>query len=77
MKNQLPMLDSIPNYYMEEFSPAGAFTRHCGLELLQILIDAGLDLNYLVPSNNLPLLLSVLSLDLKTMFLALISEMGS
>ena len=77
MKNQLPMLESIPNYYMEEFSPDSAFTRFNGTEILQILIDAGLDMNYIVPSDNLPLLLSVLSQDLKSFFLALVSESGS
>ena len=55
------MLESIPNYYMEEFSPDSAFTRFNGTEILQILIEAGLDMNYIVPSDNLPLLLSVLS----------------
>ena len=71
------MLESIPNYYMEEFSPDSAFTRFNGTEILQILIDAGLDMNYIVPSDNLPLLLSVLSQDLKSFFLALVSESGS
>ncbi len=34
LKNNLPLLDSIPNFYMEEFSPASAFTKSIGVELL-------------------------------------------
>lgn len=45
LKQQLSMYDSIPNFFMNEFSPQSSYTRAIGIELLQILIQMGLDLN--------------------------------
>ena len=73
LKNQLPLLDSIPNFFMEEFSPSSAYTRSTGVELLQILVSSGLDLNYELPATGLPILLTSLALGLKTLFHSLVS----
>ena len=41
-----PHLASVPDFNMPEFTKANAFTLHTARELLMILLDYGLDMNY-------------------------------
>ena len=41
-----PSLASIPDFNMAEYEKGCAFTRHVARELLSILIDTGLNINY-------------------------------
>lgn len=41
-----PHLASVPDFNMPEFFKANAFTIHTARELLMILLDYGLDVNY-------------------------------
>jgi len=34
LKQQLSLYDSIPNFYMSEFSPQSSYTRSIGIEVL-------------------------------------------
>ena len=46
LEKQLSLLESIPNFSMKEFTANSAYSRLISLEVLQILVNYGLDLNY-------------------------------
>ena len=49
----MPHLASVPDFNMVDYLPACAFTRHVARELLILLFNYGLDVNYIRPADGL------------------------